>query len=789
MIKNYLKIALRIIFRNKVFSAINIFGLAISLAVSILILMYIFHELSYDHFHANKDNIYRLVIDEQRQGQDEKICVGTAAMGIDMQSQIPQIEKCVRFHFSDGILSFDNKVFNVRELVYTDSTLFDVFSFKLLKGNPKTALDAPNKIILSESVAKKLFGDENPVGKTILLDNKNLCMISGLVQDPPSNSHIQFEALISMSTLYQDSRYYMDWDGGWAYFAYFKLQDGIDPSVMNTELEKLFYDKINYKYKDYGITLVPEFQALKDIYLFSDCLGEMSEKGNLTYLIVFSIVAVFILLIASINFINLTTARASKRLKEVGLRKVMGATKRKLRYQFLGESVLLSFIALIMAIILIEVILPSFNQIIGKQISLYNSDNYLLLIGLPLLIILIGFISGSYPSFYLSSFKPAEALKNLNLNSSGKNNSRYILVLVQFTISIVLIFSTIVIYKQIQMARNIDLGYNNNNLLVINLNTDEVKSNYKVLKEELKSLPEVKSVSATSKWPGHGFILNGYVPEGVENPIMFSALDIDYDYFKTMGIEIIEGRNFNESFKTDTNAFIVNEALLKKLGWKTGVGKTIKRNGKHEIIGVVKDFNYASMYNPIEPLVIKMDPYMGYGYLMLKLKTDKTDEALMKIEERWENVNENTPFDYFFMKDNFYNIYSSEIKFSKLIIYFTLLAIVIACLGLYGLSVFSAQQKKKEISIRKALGASVSSITRLMIYDFVKWIFLANIIALPLAYYIMHKLLKNIYYKTDIEIWVYFLSGFAAITIGALTIWTQSYKAANTDPAKVLKYE
>jgi putative ABC transport system permease protein len=643
MLRNYLKIAFRIIFRNKIFSAINIFGLAISLTVSILILVYIFHELSYDKFHENKNNIYRLVIDQQREGKLNKICVGTAAMGIDMQLHIPQIEKCVRFHFSDGFLSLDDKVLNIRKLVYTDSTIFDVFSFNLVKGNPKTILDAPNKIVLSESVAKKLFGDKDPVGKTIILDNNNLCMISGVVQDPPSNSHIQFEALISMATLYEDSRYYMDWDGGWGYYSYFKLQDGIDPSIMNEELEKLFYDNINHKYEQVGTKLIPEFQALKEIYLFSNCMGEMPEKGNLTYLIVFSVVAVFILLTASINFINLTTARATKRAKEVGLRKVVGATKQKLIHQFLGESMLLSIIALIIAIILIEIVLPSFNQIIGKQISLYNADNYLLLIGIPVLVILIGFISGSYPAFYLSSFKPVDVLKGVKLNRKGKNNFRHVLVLVQFTISIVLIFSTIVIFKQIQMARNIDLGYNNNDLLVINLNTDEVKSKYKVLKEHLKSLPEVKNVSASSQWPGGGFMYNGYIPEGFENSILFSALDIDYDYFKTMEMEMVEGRNFDESFETDKDAFIVNEALLKKLGWETGVGNIINRNGKHEIIGVVKDFNYATVYNPIEPLVIKMDPYMGYSYLMVKLETEKAYNALLKIEKQWKTLNENIP--------------------------------------------------------------------------------------------------------------------------------------------------
>lgn len=788
MFRNYLKVALRIIFRNKIFSAINILGLSVGITVAILILMYIFNEISYDKFHENSDHIYRLVIDQEESGLHEKICVGTAAMGVDMQMHIPQIEKCVRFYNTDGIVSYKNKSIVINKLSYSDSTILDVFSFELLNGNPQTVLDAPFKIVLTQTIATKLFGDKNPIGESVLIDNSKLCMVTGVMQDPPENSHIQFEVLVSMSTLYEDSRYYMDWDGGWAYYTYFLIKKGTKLSDMHENLEKLFYDNINKKYQEFGVKLTPEFQALKDIYLFSDYMGEMPESGNFSYIIVFTIVAIFILVIASINFINLTTARASKRSREVGLRKVLGATKKKLRYQFLGESLLLSFISLIIAIILIETVTPAFNQLIGKQISLYNSSNILLLLGVPGLIFFIGILSGIYPAFYLASFKPVHVLKGA-FNKSGKNNIRHVLVLIQFSLSVILIFSTIVIYKQIDELKRIDLGFNRENLMVITLNADEVKEKYKLLKNELKTIPEIINASAVSDWPGQGFTMNGYRPEGIENPIMFYALDVDYDYFNTMGIKIIEGRNFNESFESDKKAYIVNETLLKQLGWNDAVGKLIHRGGDHEIIGVTKDFKFLTLYNAVEPLVIKMDPYLGYSYLMVRIDSEKTYDTLKKIKSKWKELFGNVPLEYFFMNDSFNKIYESEIRFYQIISYFSILAIVIACLGLYGLSVFASEQRKQEIGIRKALGASVSQITQIMIFDFIKWVIIAIIISLPIAYLLMNRLLQSIYYRIDIGLQIYAISGITVLLVGIFTIWIQSYKAALTDPAKVLKYE
>ena len=789
MFKNYLKITLRNFIRNPIFNLINILSLTIGIVCCLLIILYISHELSYDRFHQNGEWIYRVAMESIKKEGNRKTGNTTAAVGPSMLEEIPEVEQMVRLRYPVGGYYYsEGKQYYDRAIVYADSSLLHLFSFTLIAGNPETILREPYSVVLTQETAGRIFGTLDPIGEQLVLNNENY-LVTGVIQAPPVKSHIQFTSLVSFSTLYKDSRFYMDWNGGWQYYTYIKLYKGADIKRLKERMPDFMYTHINHIYEEAGSSLQPIFQQLSKIHMDSEIEGGFGPGGSKSALLVFSAIALFILIIASINFMNLSTARATTRAKEVGIRKVVGANRKKIIWQFLGESTLLSLFGLILALILIEIILPKFNIIIGRELRLYSITNWKIIMFLPLLVILIGIFSGSYPSFYTSAFQPTRIIKGDRVQSAGNPGIRNLLVIIQFIISTVLIICTLVIYFQIVYMKDKDVGYDKESILTIPMIDEETRNRYEVIKTELSTIPEVISISASSDYPGHSITSNGYLPEGLEEYMMINVFDVDYDFLDTYGLEVVSGRGFSEAFPTDKNDYLINEKLAEELGWDEPVGKLINRGADHKVVGVVKDFNFATLHEEIKPLIFTMTSYMGYRYLSISITRNDLQQTIQNIRGKWETLIPGSDFNYFFLDDEFDRIYQAELRFGETLFYFSMLAILIACMGLFGLASYTTAQKTKEIGIRKVMGASSGRIMRLFSLNFTKWVVLANLIAWPLAILIMRKWLQNFNYKIEFPVWVLIAvtAGISAIAI--LTISFHTIKVANTQPANTLKYE
>ncbi len=790
MIKNYIITAFRNLVRNPVYTLINTFGLSIGITCSILIMIFINHELSYDRFNRKADDLYRMVFEMVEQNTSIKTPQMTAPVAPAMQEEFPEVINVTRLSTNrEGFFSYQNRNHHIRNLLYTDSSFFDMFSYDLIQGDQESVMREPYSVVLCEETARKIFGDQNPVGEIIRWNNRDDLMVTGVVKQPPANSHLQFSSLVSFSSLYDDKRLYMDWNGGMQYYHYVELVSGFPKEEIEAKLPDFMYRHINYLYEQHGWSIHALLQPIKKIHLGSHFLGEMAVVGNKSNLFVFSAIALFILIVACINFMNLTTARSTKRAKEVGVRKVVGAGRKKLIRQFLGETIILSVIALVFALILIEIILPVFNQLINRNLELYIVDNLGLIIGIPILIILVGTMAGSYPAFFLSAFNPVKVMKGIFTNEQGRKRFRDVLVLVQFVISIALIICTLVIYTQLSYIRASDVGYAKENVLVLKLTSDGFRSKFQILKEELSKLPEVVSSSAASDFPGHHWTMNGYVPEGFKDPIMIHKLAVDYDFIKTLGLIVIQGREFSPEFATDRQAYMINENLARQLNWENPVGKTINRNVDHMIIGVVRDFHFSSFHEKIGPLIFDMNPYMGYDYLLVRFRTNNLTRLILDIGETWKGIDADEPFEYHLLDDALDNAYISEKKMGEALMYFAFLAIVIASMGLFGLTMYNTEQRTKEIGIRKVFGSSVSRIIFLLSGDFTQWVVIANLFAWPIAFYLMNKWVQHFAYRISMPVWIFILTAVGALLIALLTVSIQSLKAAITNPAEALRYE
>ena len=544
---------------------------------------------------------------------------------------------------------------------------------------------------------------------------------------------------------------------------------------------------INFKYREFGIILSLYLEPLTEAHLFSRAEYDLETKGSLKEIYIYSAIALFILLIACFNFMNLSTAKSSQRAREVGLRKVVGSSRAQIIMQFMGEAVFISTLSLILALLLVEIVQPVFNQLTYNQLSLYHSSNLPFLPVLIIIAILVGTFAGSYPAFYLSGFQPLKVLKGEFLRVGGKSIFRSFLVVFQFFISAVLITVTIVLFSQIRFVTNKSSGFEKENIIIIPLNSEDARLNYEILKTEFLKIPDVIAIGASSEVPGNGFTQNGYTPEGLEDPIMIHALDVDYDYLKLLNIQVISGTPFQEG--TDKNGYLVNETLVKKVGWKDPVGKIINRDGEHKVIGVVKDFHFASMSHEIGPLLITLEPWLGYNRLSVKLSGKNTHEVISKIESAWKKIIPGESFLYSFHDQAIEGAYSEMIRFKLIMIWFSVLAVFIACMGLLGLAMYSAQQKKREIGIRKVLGADVRGIVFMLSFRFTKWIILANILSWPLAWFLSNRFLEEFAYRTAVSVWIFLLTLVISLLIGLSTIIFQSLKAAGSNPVEVLKYE
>jgi putative ABC transport system permease protein len=788
MIKNYFKIAFRNLQRHKAYSLLNISGLAIGMACSILILLWVQNELSYDRFHAKANEIYRLTDN----AEDFKAAVTPAGIAEGLQSQMPEIKTTTRISkLFTPLLQVGDRKFTEKWSLYVDSNFLQTFSFPLLKGNPHTALMQPDGILLTEDMAKKYFGTEDAIGKIIRKDNKDNLFVTGVIANVPAYSHLRFDFLLPMSAIEatNDDLKTKTW-GNFNFYTYIQLNKNFNPTKAN--LSKIT-GRINaiYQVHDSGFKIAFHLQPLTDIHLHSDMQIDMPGQGNIQYVHIFFIVALFILVVACINFMNLATARSSRRAKEVGLRKVVGAGRSQLIMQFLGETLIISFVSLLFAVGIVWLVLPAFNHLAEKELTfhLLNGKLLLILIGIALL---TGLISGSYPALFLSGFKPVTVLKGKLKLGGGNLLFRNGLVVTQFVVSIILLVGTAVVYKQLNFIKNKDLGFDKSNLLYMRMIGD-IWGKQSALKSELSQSPITSDYSIISDLPTAlvtGTIAVQWEGKDPKLQIVIPSIFVDENFIKVFQTKLLTGRSFSSSFKGDSSNFVINETAMHLMGMNinNAVGKNISYGGINgSIIGVVKDFNVKPLQYAIDPIVLQMNKYGGYVIVRTKPgNTDATINALGKISR---DLNPAYPFTYNFLDMDLDNLYKGEQQMGSIFNFFAILAIFISCLGLYGLSAFMAEQRTKEIGVRKVLGASVFNIVYLLSGSFTRLIVIAMAIAIPVSWWAIDNWLKGFVYRINIS-WIIFLVACGtALLIALLTVSYESIKAAVANPVKSLRTE
>jgi putative ABC transport system permease protein len=811
MIKNYFKIAWRNLWKNKGYSFINIAGLAIGLACFLSIALYVADELSYDRYNDKAGRIYRINSDIRFGGTDLNLAVCSDPMGATLKKDYPQVEEYVRFYNSNGskLIKKGNEYINEANVVHADSTLFNVFTLPAVSGDTKTALNEPNTVVLTESAAKKYFGSTDVVGKTIETNENTgtLYKVTAVIKDIPHNSHFNFDFIFSMDNVEYGFGNYLSHN----FQTYILLKKGIDPKEFENNFKQVIDKYIFPQAKQFmqiasmndfekaGNKLVYRLMPLTDIHLKSDRSPELGVNGNIQYVYIFSAVALFILLLACINFMNLSTAHSSGRAREVGIRKVLGTERKTLIRQFITESTLMAVISLVVALLIAVSVLPLFNDIAAKSLSLNLLFSYKFLPFLLLLPLATGLLAGSYPAFFLSSFQPITVLKGKINTSFKKSNLRSSLVVFQFTTSIILIIGTIIVYKQLNYIQTKNLGFKKDQVLIVN-GTNALQNSAEVFKNEVGKMSGVKSASFAGYLPvsNSARSSNTFSSEAVmdsKTGFNIQTWRIDYDYINTMGMEISKGRNFSRDFGSDSTAVLINEATVPILGYDDPVGKKLYASAStgnnqtiaYTIIGVVKNFNFESVHQYIGPLCM----LLGNSNNAVAFKVTAADiTGLIKnVESKWKTMAPSMPFSYRFLDESFNEMYRAEERVGKVAIVFAVLAIVIACLGLFGLATYMAEQRTKEMGIRKVLGATTESLIQLLSKDFLRLVLIALVVAIPLAWYFMHNWLKDFAYRINIPWWVFGVAGFAAMLIALLTVSYQSIKAALMNPVKSLKSE
>ena len=794
MLSNYLKIAFRNLRRDKFYSLINILGLTIGITCGLLLLLYVTDELSYDRYHKKADQIYRVVALIHEPDKTNHWAGIQPPTVKTMKETYPTVENYVRF-FPNGTTTFrqGEKRFSEEDIYATDSTVFDIFTYTFLAGDPKTALNAPGSIVLTHQMAQKFFGTSEALGQTLRTNDTTSYNVTGVIEDVPKNSHFRFNALLSLNSRQRQAD---NW-GGFYVTSYVVLAQGTDPKTIESKSPQLYDQYMAPIFKRIGINVAYELQPLTSIHLYSKMDGETG--GDIGYVYTFSAVAFFMLLLASINYMNLATARSARRAREVGLRKVMGSVQSALIGQFLSESVLMTTMALLVSVLMTWAMLPFFNTVSGKEIQIVQLlQPQFLLIALGM-VVFTGFVSGSYPAFYLSSFEPAAVLKG---TLQGKNGSffRKALVVTQFSVSLVMLICTWIVFQQLSFMQNQDMGYDREQVLTINYRNNQPRGRYDTFRRSLLANPNIQRV-ATAGQPASN--MGGRVIFGVESntgmkDMAFKPASIDHDYLKTMGMDLVMGRDFSEKILSDTlNSVLVNEATVKRMGWKEPLGKkvmlgSLPQDGEQapptaQVVGVVKDFHQQSLYNPIEPLIMFYRPALPVTHI--KIAAKDADKTLAFIKQKWTETYPDKVFEYTFLDQDFESAYHADVLRGQIFTTFSILTILIACLGLFGLATFTTEQRVKEIGVRKVLGASVASVVVLLSRDFTKLVLLSFPIAIPIAYFSMHKWLQSFPYKTDIKVWVFLAACALTMLICWATVIYQSIKAALTNPVKSLRSE
>lgn len=793
MIKNYLRIALRNLWKHRVYSFLNILGLTIGMSACFLIFLYVRFELSYDDWHAKKDRIYRMNCDIKTPTDTMRLGVCSNPMVINAKDEFPEIEKAVRFGPGSFLVRKGEIKFQESKAAMADSGFFEVFDFPLLRGDRHTALRDPYTVVLSQSTAKKYFSNTDPMGQTLLLtDGGWPVKVTGIMKDMPENTELKADLIISKATSHaRDSAEDKEW-GSFGIFSYVLLNPNTNAQLLEKKFPAFLEKRDGQEMKKEQMFFTLTLQPLRDIYLKSDKRGAM-ETGSMSNVIIFSIVGAFILLIACINFVNLTTARSTERAKEVGIRKVVGAERGQLTSQFLGESMVQSFFAFILSIGVCALIIPLFNFLAGKTVStgIWHHPEYLLwLLGIA---VVIGLLAGIYPALVLSSFQPITVLKGRFATGNKGMLLRRGLVVFQFTISIAFIASTMIVYSQLMYMRNQDLGFNNKQMLVLDTHGDDHK---KALRDEIARIPGVISTAMSGSVPGGGNPGAYSMIQNKKGDMQIANLDlyfVDFDYLKQYQMKVIAGRAFSRDYGTDTTkAMILNESAVRLFGYSSpqeALGRKFSQWGREgQIIGVVKDFHFRSLKTAIKPLSIRIEPD-GCDLISANVRMSDLKSTIAQVEAKWKSVIPYRPFSYYFADEFFDRQYRGEERFGKLFFNFAVLAIFISCLGLLGLASYSTLQRTKEIGIRKVLGASVTGIVNLLSKEFLQLVVIAFLIATPVSWYFMAKWLKDFDYRIDVQWWIFVLAGLMSFLIALLTISFQAIKAALTNPVKSLRSE
>lgn len=805
MLNNYLKIAFRNLRNNKIYSTINILGLSLGIAASVLIVVFVADELSYDKFHPQSENLYRVDFTGKLNGNEFDLAMTGAPIGPAMGEEIPEVESTLRVGQWESIpVQYEELTFTEGNILVVDKNFFDFFGFKLLQGDPATVIDGPNKIVITEDNARKYFGDEDPIGKVLLRGSgKTATEVTGVIENPPSNSHLTYDMILS-----GESWEYMkneNWSSNNLY-TYFRTYPNVDMSNVQASLDEFIEKYFGPEIEQYlgfsmnelraqGNSVGYGFMPVEDIHLYSELSEEPTIPGNIQYLYIFGAISIFIILIACINFMNLATAKSANRAKEVGVRKTIGASRIPLMGQFLAESMIYSFLSGIVALVLILIALQPFNALSGKELSWSVFLDPILLLGFFAFLFLVGLLAGSYPAFYLTSFTPSEVLKGKVRKGAKRSGLRNGLVVFQFFVSISLIISSLVVYRQLTYMQEVNLGFDKENVINL-LHTRSLGNNAEAFKQELLANTGFVAASYANNLPPEIDWTSVYRAVDTEQDFLFTMNWVDHDHLDAMGYEMVAGRFFSKDFPTDSLALVVNESAFKQIGW-TELDGTQKISGffnddeneEREVIGVIKDFNYDNLKLKIEPLIMGIYPDY-FQEMAIRLNPGDISDRIDLIENLWTKYAHGAAFEYSFVDSNFDSLYRSEKNMGNIILVFTVLAISIACLGLFGLAAFTTEQRAKEISIRKALGASMPNLITLLSKDFTLLVLIAFIIAGPLAYYVMETYwLQNFAFRTSISLIVVFGAGLLAILIAWLTVSYQSFKTASSNPVNHLKSE
>ena len=807
MIINYLKIAFRNLVKNKTFSFINVFGLALGLACCLLIASFVYSELSYDKYPDKAAQIYRVELNVTGNGTVERYTNVDVAVGAGMKNAYPEIEAFTRLlNLRETFVKYNTKEFKETNLAVVDSNYLEVFSIPFVTGDPKTALSEPNSIVITKAFAGKYFGREEPMGKQLLIGISTF-KVTGLIDKIPDKSHFHKDAFLSMSSMHLTSQ---TWSNV-SFFTYLVLNKNADPKILEAKFPELVKKYVVPEVAhDMGVSMaeaqksVNTFQfflePLRRIHLYSNTKYELEPNGDIQYVYIFSALAIFILLLACVNFTNLSTAASTKRAREVGIRKVIGSEKKQLISQFLIESVLLTYIAIIFTYAFIYALIPYFNQLAGTHLSFGFFFTIPFIFAVLALGLVVGILSGIYPAFFLSSFNIISVLKGSSSTSTNhKSLLRSGLVIFQFTVSTILIISTMVVYQQLHFMQNKKLGYEKEQVLYLQdgymLGSKDVQNYFK---QELLKDTRILNVSVSTDVPGNPDMDGTQIfpkdkaanENGAE--IHSNIFHVDYDYIPTLGIQMLHGRNFSKDFPTDSQAVIINEAAVNDLGWAhtDPIGKTIVTSGQHEfkVIGVEADFHYASVKQKIAPLMMELGTNYRTGFIV-KVKTTDVQNLLSEIKKKWDLTNPGAPFSYYFLDEHFASLYAAELKTGQIFTAFAIIGILIACLGLFGLVTYITQQRIKEIGIRKIFGATIADLIFMVSKEFLKLVFLAFIIAIPVAWLVMNKWLQDYQYRIDLSWLTFLFAGLSVLMIALLTVSFQSVKAAVANPVKSLRTE